>query len=313
MVRVILILLVFTLIYAGLRYVIQKGQSRRRLSPITTQTNINAINDPVDAATALMVAIARMDTIGKVTPGQSQMIAGELQRAMGLSAGAATAKVKSIRNISRHLNRPQSLAPIMIKALHGRITPSEIAELCAMMTKVAEKEGAMNRDQMEFITDVRDALEKPAAQTGWHLAQINVAFFKAPKFNTANDDFHNAVARVNAIAESAPGFIWRLVDDEAERVGIDLFRDPDMIINMSVWEDRESLSAFVYRDKAHLAVMRRKAEWFKHMDVYMALWWIKAGETPTLKDAAHRLDLLASRGATEDAFTFKEFFPKPNG
>ncbi len=310
MVRVILILLVFTLIFAGLRYLNQKGQSKS--SRLTRFKDINKVDDPVEAATALMVAIARMDTIGKITPAQSQMIAGELQTHMGLSAGDAKARVKNIRNISRHLNRPQSMGPIMTKVLNGRLTETEITDLTAMMTRIAEKEGAMNRDQMEFITSIRDALENPTVPTDWHLAQINIAFFKAPKFNTANDDFHNAIDQVNEIAESAPGFIWRLVDDESERVGIDLFRDPDMIINMSVWEDMESLSAFVYRDKEHRAVMRRKAEWFKHMDVYMALWWIKAGETPTLKDAAYRLDLLASRGATEEAFTFKAPFPKPD-
>lgn len=310
MVRIILLLLVFTLIFAGLRYLNQKGRAQR--SRIARFTDINKVDDPVEAATALMVAIARMDTIGKVTPAQSQLIASELQVHMGLSARDATARVKNIRNISRHLNRPQSLGPIMIKVLSGQVTETEITDLTAMMTRIAEVEGAMNRDQMEFITSIRDALENPSEPTGWHLAQINIAFFKTPKFNTANDDFHNAIDQVNAIAENAPGFVWRLVDDESERVGIELFRDPNMIINMSVWEDRESLSAFVYRDKEHLAVMRRKGEWFKHMDVYMALWWIKAGETPSLKDAAHRLDLLASHGATEEAFTFKEFFPKPD-
>ena len=311
MVRGILILLIFTLLFAAVWSANRSKRVRRGQDPIPVGADIHNISDPVEAATALMVAVARMDTIGKVSPGQARLIADELQRNMSMDPRSAVHLVKTIRDISRHLNRPQTMGPNMVKALSGQLTDTEISDLTAMMTRVAEREGAMNRDQIEFIAQIRDALENPPDDTGWHLAQINIAYFKAPKFNTANDDFHNALDQVNAIAESAPGFIWRLVDDEAERAGINIFRDPDMIINMSVWEDMESLSAFVYRDKEHREVMRRKADWFKHMDVYMALWWIKAGETPTLKDAAHRLDLIASRGASDDAFTFKEYFPPP--
>jgi len=312
MVRGILILLALTLLLAAVWSANRKNKrTKRGEEPIPVGADIHKVTDPVEAATALMVAVARMDTIGKVSPGQARRISDELQNNMDLQPPDAIYMVKVIRNMSRHLNRPQSMSPVMIKALSGQLREKEINDLTAMMTRIAECEGPMNRDQIEFIARIRDALENPTSQTGWHLAQINIAYFKAPKFNAANDDFHNAIDRVNEIAESAPGFVWRLVDDEAERSGIDMFRDPDMIVNMSVWADMDSLSAFVYRDKEHREVMRRREEWFKDMEVYMALWWIKAGETPTLKDAAHRLDLLAARGATDEAFTFKEHFPPP--
>ena len=79
------------------------------------------------------------------------------------------------------------------------------------------------------------------------------------------------------------------------------------MINMSVWESRDALWRFVY-DSDHLAVMRRRREWFERMRVYMALWWIPAGAIPTLEDAKERLATLEEHGPTAYAFTFKRPF-----
>jgi len=276
------------------------------------KTEFRGASDPINAATSLMVAVARMDTMGKVSDQQAKHIRDELQNHMAMTPGEASAVLESTRQLTRHLNRAQSVLPKVVDTLRGTLTDGEISELVGMLTRVAEIEGEINPDQIEFIAEVRDATAPEPFKSEYHLAQINIAFFKTPKFNTVNDDFHKAINGVNAIAESAPGFVWRLVDDEPERDGIDLFANPDMIINMSVWEDQESLSAFVYRDKAHRDIMRRKEEWFQDIEIYMALWWIKAGEVPTLKDAAERLDILAANGPTEEAFTFKDRYPAPD-
>lgn len=313
MVRIILLLLIITFIAAWIGWAIRRTRGYIE-GGNPSQTNIKTeslkdIDNPLEAASALMIAVARMDGDGKLSAAQSRHIRQELESKMALTPGAASAMLGKVRSMTRSYNRAQSILPAVAPALKNALTEDEIGELVGMLTVVAEGDGPINRDQMEFIANVRDRLDKDGL--AWHLAQINIAYFKAPKFNTANDDFHKAIDDVNAIAESAHGFVWRLEDDEAERVGIDMFRDPDMIVNMSVWKDMESLSAFVYRDKSHRAVMRRKEEWFKDMEIYMALWWIKAGETPTLKDAEHRLNLLAGRGPTDEAFTFKEPFPPP--
>ena len=82
-------------------------------------------------------------------------------------------------------------------------------------------------------------------------------------------------------------------------------------MNLSVWEGLAELGAFVYRSD-HLEIMRRRAEWFDEMETWMVLWWIPAGEIPTIADARQRLDLLASQGPTPDAFTFRQAFPVPD-
>jgi Domain of unknown function (DUF3291) len=76
---------------------------------------------------------------------------------------------------------------------------------------------------------------------------------------------------------------------------------------MSVWESVDHLAAFVYRS-AHVAVMRRRREWFEHLDSFMALWWIRSGHVPTVEEAQERLAHLEERGPTPFAFTFRQRF-----
>ena len=116
-----------------------------------------------------------------------------------------------------------------------------------------------------------------------------------------------ALEPINAIADAAPGFVWRLQDEAGDAIAIRPFEDESLMINMSVWESREALWRFVY-DSEHLAVMRRRREWFERMKVFMALWWIPAGTLPSLEDARERLAALEASGPTPYAFTFKKPF-----
>ena len=104
-----------------------------------------------------------------------------------------------------------------------------------------------------------------------------------------------ALEPINAIADAATGFVWRLQDEGGDATTIRPFEDDSVIINMSVWESREALWRFIY-DSEHLAVMRRRREWFTRMRVFMALWWVPAGRLPTLDDAKDRLAVLEERG-----------------
>ena len=121
-----------------------------------------------------------------------------------------------------------------------------------------------------------------------------------------------ALDPVNALADAAPGFVWRLQTDEGNATSVPFNDDPMVIINMSVWESVEALSDFVYRS-AHTEVMRRRAEWFhRSADAYVVLWWVPAGHEPTVEEAAARLESLRASGPTPFAFTFRERFPAPS-
>jgi len=124
--------------------------------------DINMVTDPFEAAAALLVAVGRMDTAGKLTGAQSKSIREELQNQMHLTPGQSAALLQRMRTMSSVLNRAQSVFPAVSPALLGNLTETEITELIAMMTRVAETEGLMNRDQMEFISEVQNGLSDSA-------------------------------------------------------------------------------------------------------------------------------------------------------
>ena len=124
-------------------------------------------------------------------------------------------------------------------------------------------------------------------------------------------DFAAQLDPVNAIADGAPGFVWRLQDESGNATAIRTSND-DLMVNMSVWESADALWDFVYASD-HLAVMRRRREWFERMDLFMCLWWVPAGQLPDVAEAEARLEHLREHGPTPQAFTFKQRFAPPVG
>ncbi len=147
----------------------------------------------------------------------------------------------------------------------------------------------------------------------YHLAQLNIARFLKPADHPDNAGFVNSLDRVNAAADAQPGFVWRQIDDGNDAPDARTFDDPNMIVNLSVWTDIESLAAFVYRNEDHLSVMRRRREWFERMDFHLVLWWVEEGHIPTEAEAMDRLASLMANGPGPGAFTFRQPYAPPDG
>jgi len=114
--------------------------------------------------------------------------------------------------------------------------------------------------------------------------------------------------QLNSIADSSPGFVWRLVEEDGDTAVIDAFGDPRLLFNMSVWESVPALEDYVYRSD-HVAAVRRRSEWFEPAGrAPFVLWWIPAGHLPTVAEARQRLECLWQNGPTARAFTFKRRF-----
>jgi hypothetical protein len=140
----------------------------------------------------------------------------------------------------------------------------------------------------------------------WHLAQLNIGLPREPPDSPALAEFVANLEPVNALADAAPGFVWRLQDESGDATAYRPFDDERLIINMSVWDSADSLWAFVYSGE-HLAFMRRRREWFTRMaEAFMVLWWVPAGEIPSIEGAKERLERLRAHGPTPYAFTFKQ-------
>ena len=144
------------------------------------------------------------------------------------------------------------------------------------------------------------------------LAQLNVARLLAPIDAPETADFVASLEPVNAQADAAPGFVWRLQTESGDATAVRASDDPLLIVNLTVWESVEALEAFAYREASHLAVLRRRREWFERpIEASTALWWVTAGHIPTLDEALDRLAVLRARGPSPQAFTFRERFPMP--
>lgn len=146
----------------------------------------------------------------------------------------------------------------------------------------------------------------------FQLAQLNIARFVLPREHPSNADFINSLDRVNEVAESQPGFVWRLTDEGNNALNVQAFDDPNVLVNMSVWTDLDALGAFVYRNEEHIAIMRRRKEWFERIKFHLVLWWVEAGHIPGLDEAKRRLETRAKYGPCKDAFNFKNPF-SPQG
>lgn len=98
------------------------------------------------------------------------------------------------------------------------------------------------------------------------LAQVNIARLVAPLDDPQLADFVAALEPVNAAADAAPGFLWRLQTDDGDATAVrafdwDIGDSAGVIVNMSVWRDAEHLAAFVYGE-LHRQVLKRRREWF---------------------------------------------------
>ena len=146
-----------------------------------------------------------------------------------------------------------------------------------------------------------------------HLAQLNLARILASLDSPELADFVATLAPVNAAADVAPGFVWRLADESGTgATSIRIFDDDLLLVNMSVWTSPEALAAFVYRQRDHARALRRRREWFEPAGSPMVvLWWVEEGHRPGLSEAAERLAHLRAHGPSGHAFPFKLPVPEP--
>ena len=145
----------------------------------------------------------------------------------------------------------------------------------------------------------------------YHLAQINIGRLIAPIDDPKIAEFVSQLDPINALADGAPGFVWRLQSTSGNATDIAYNDDPFMIVNMSVWESIEALRDYAYRSD-HISVFRDRAKWFEKMDKpNYCLWWVLEGHRPTVAEGRERLERYQTHGASPYSFWFSQRFPKP--
>ena len=143
----------------------------------------------------------------------------------------------------------------------------------------------------------------------YHLAQLNIGKLRHPIDHPEIAEFAANLDRINTLAETSPGFVWRLKDESGNATDIDVFGNPLIIVNMSVWETLQDLKDFVFKS-GHMEILKKRNLWFEKMpSAHMVLWWIKKGHIPTVKEAKAKLNNLTEIGDNPSAFTFRKPFP----
>lgn len=142
-------------------------------------------------------------------------------------------------------------------------------------------------------------------QSEFHLAQINVAKMLYPMDHPGMAAFVAQLDAVNALADRAPGFVWRYSDDVA---GLDALVEENILVNMSVWGSAEALFDYTYKS-AHAEVFRSRKSWFEMPgEAHLALWWVPHAHIPSVEEGNRRLVHLRRHGPSEAAFTLKKRF-----
>jgi len=145
----------------------------------------------------------------------------------------------------------------------------------------------------------------------YQLAQVNIARMLAPLTDTQMAGFVARLDEINAIADTSPGFVWRLQTEEGNATSLRPFEDDLILVNMSVWASLSDLLAFVYKSR-HRQVLQQRRQWFELFDgPYVALWWVPDGHIPSVEEAKERLAYLGAHGETPYVFSFKKPFPAP--
>ena len=138
------------------------------------------------------------------------------------------------------------------------------------------------------------------------IAQLNVAYAKAPLESPEMAEFMNNLDRINELAETSQGFVWRLQDVDGNATSIRVTQDPRFILNLSVWHSVKDLHHFVFRTD-HKEFVRRRDDWFMPSDTASVILWQLNDDTvmPSLDDAFRRLEKFNKIGPSIDAFTWQ--------
>jgi hypothetical protein len=146
----------------------------------------------------------------------------------------------------------------------------------------------------------------------YHIAEINIAKMKGVDINDPiMKEFMENLDRVNEIAESSEGFVWRLKDESNNATNLNPYEDEQILINVSVWGSIEQLENFMYKT-FHSDFLKRRKEWFlAYGTAHTAMWWVPAGHLPSLQEAVDKLEYLQKHGASLESFDFRNKFATP--
>ena len=128
---------------------------------------------------------------------------------------------------------------------------------------------------------------------------MNIGRLVAPLGDPAIEDFTKNLSRVNDQGKAMPGFVWLLEGGDPELGATDIAwpGDPEMFVNLTVWESVGALRDFAFSGEHRTLLTRRKEFFQKLPEAIATLWWVPAGTVPTVQEAHDRLAHFREHGA----------------
>lgn len=134
------------------------------------------------------------------------------------------------------------------------------------------------------------------------IAQMNYGRMKFAPDDDRIADFMENLERVYGLAESHPGFIWRLPDDAVAEQLASLGYDDRTSATVSTWESVDDMKDFTFKSE-HGTFFDQRANWFETLEgPQLVIWEVDRDARPTFAEAFVRLDKLRTNGPSEDAF-----------
>jgi hypothetical protein len=140
---------------------------------------------------------------------------------------------------------------------------------------------------------------------GTQLAELNVGRLIAETDDPRVAEFMNALDQINGLGKRMPGFVWMMEGSGEPNTGntdTKIGGDSRYVANLTVWDNVETLEAFVF-NTLHRRFYERRREWFEVLgEMHFVMWWVPVGHRPTMEEALQRLEHLKQHGDSDHAF-----------
>lgn len=114
-------------------------------------------------------------------------------------------------------------------------------------------------------------------------------------------EFADRLDAVYRLAEEAPGFIWRIDEDQLAADLSKLGYSHLTSATVSTWRTMEDLRRYTYETE-HGTFLKRTREWFEAVEgPQLVVWPVETNEQPGFMEAQHRLDYLKRNGPSDYA------------
>lgn len=136
-----------------------KNRSRQsKFRKLHGKSGYDLVQTPVEAATVLMIATARMDTLRAVSQAEIAAITLQLEQHMQLESDTADGIYRQMYNLTHDITLPETTLFPMVDILKNSIDRDDALALAQMMDRVARCESSATAEQLEFIRRFKERM-----------------------------------------------------------------------------------------------------------------------------------------------------------